>query len=282
MARPTPPVALAVATHIGLGLAIVVGIAAPWSVLVVLNLRLSPTVPWSLPTGLIYLFLMAGYLNGRGWPLSTSEVRRRHFRALVPPPAAFLSALLAGFAGVTALWLGFAATGDLLAQHSQRSQSNLPPVFLFGAIILGAAVTALAEEAGLRGFMQAPLEVLVGPVPAICTTSLVFVLIHLSHEVSALARAGPFYLAAGCIYGLLAYLSQSILPSLLLHFLGDLLLFGLRSSVVRLGGQLSRISATPLLLAALVATLASVIAFVILARLTAGKRPPLGKAGVAV
>jgi membrane protease YdiL (CAAX protease family) len=38
-------------------------------------------------------------------------------------------------------------------------------------------------------------------------------------------------LAAGCIYGLMAYLSQSILPSLLLHFLGDLLLFGLRASV---------------------------------------------------
>lgn len=282
MARPALPAALAVATHIGLGLAIVVGVAAPWSAFVVVNLRLSPTVPWSLPIGLVYLFLVAGYLNGRGWPRSTSEVRRRFFRAHLPPPWASLSALLAGFAGVTALWLIFAATGDLLARQSQRSQANLPPVFLFGAIILGAAVTALAEEAGLRGFMQAPLEVLVGPVPAISTTSLVFVLIHLSHGVSALARAAPFYLAAGCIYGLLAYLSQSILPSLLLHFLGDLLLFGLRSSVVHLGSPLSPISAAPLLLAALVATLASVIGFVILARLTASKRPSLGKAGAAV
>jgi membrane protease YdiL (CAAX protease family) len=155
-------------------------------------------------------------------------------------------------------------------------------VYLFGAIILGAAVTALAEEAGLRGFMQAPLEVLVGPAPAICITSFVFVLIHLSHGLAALARAGPFYLAAGCIYGLLAYLSQSILPSLLLHFLGDLLLFGLRSSVVHLGGPQSRIASGPLLLAALLATLASVIGFVILARLTAGRRPPLDKAAAAV
>jgi membrane protease YdiL (CAAX protease family) len=89
--------------------------------------------------------------------------------------------LLAGFAGVTALWLAFTATGGLLAQQSQRTQGKQPSVLLFGAIVLGSAVTALAEEAGLRGFMQAPLEALVGPAAAICTTSLVFVLIHLSH-----------------------------------------------------------------------------------------------------
>jgi hypothetical protein len=115
-----------------------------------------------------------------------------------------------------------------------------------------------------------------GPLPAIGTTSLVFVLIHLSHGVSALARVGPFYLAAGCIYGLLAYLSQSILPSFLLHFLGDLLVFGLRSSVVHLGSPLSRITSVPLLLAAVVAGCVSAIGFVILARLTASKRPPPG------
>ena len=282
MASRASQAAILVAAPIGVGLAIVVGVAAPWSALIVLNIRLSPTVPWSLPVGLVYLFLAIGYLGGRGWPHSTSEVRRRRFRASLPSASEFICALLAGCAGVSALWLCFAATGGLLAQQSQRSQAILPPLFLFGAIIIGAAVTALAEEAGLRGFMQAPLEALMGPLPAIATTSLLFVLIHLSHGVSALAQVGPFYLAAGCIYGLLAYLSQSILPSLLLHFLGDLLVFGLRSSVVHLGSPQSFISAVPLVLAALVAALVSAIGFVILARLTANKRPPLGRPPTAV
>jgi hypothetical protein len=70
----------------------------------------------------------------------------------------------------------------------------------------------------------------------------------------------------------MAYLSQSILPSLLLHFLGDLLLFGLRASVVPLDGPLSGIPAARLFVAALVAALASAIGFVILARLTASTR----------
>ncbi len=84
-------------------------------------------------------------------------------------------------------------------------------------IVVGVAapVTALAEEAGLRGFMQAPL-------------------------------------------------------------------FGLRSSVVHLGSPLSRITSVPLLLAAVVAACVSAIGFVILARLTASKRPLPGKAGAAV
>jgi hypothetical protein len=117
MVSPTSQTAIAIARHIGLGLVIVVGVAAPWSVVAVLNVRLSPSVPWSLPVGFIYLFLVIGYLNGRGWPRSTSEVRERHFRAHLPPPAEAICALLAGFAGFTALWLSFAVTGDLLAQQ---------------------------------------------------------------------------------------------------------------------------------------------------------------------
>jgi hypothetical protein len=66
-------------------------------------------------------------------------------------------------------------------------------------------------------------------------------------------------LAAGFISGFLAYLSQPILPSLLLHFLGDLLVFGLRSSVVHFGGPLSPTTRGALVLAALAALAAAAI-----------------------
>lgn len=269
-------------THVGLGLVVAVVVTIPWSALVVLNVRLSPHLPWAIPTGMAYASLAMGYLNGSGWPKSTSAARRRDFRAQPLAPAPFTWALLAGLAAVAALWLLAAAAGALSSPASPAAEAELPTSLLIGAIIVGAAVTAIAEEGGLRGFMQAPLERVFGAVPAIATTSVIFVLIHLSHGISALSRSAPFYFAAGCVYGLLAYLTQSILPSLLLHFLGDMLAFGLRSSVVRLVSP-SQVSARAfLLLIALVLAGASGAVFLKLARLTAARRAHLGISFAAV
>ena len=276
MTRRALQTAGALLKYVGLGLAVAVAVAAPWSALVIFNLRLSPHVPWAIPAGIAYVWLAMAYLNGSGWPKSTSAARRRYFRAQPLAWAEFNWAFLAGLAAVASLWLLFAASGYLSAQTPQGSEGDLPPMVLLGAIIIGAAVTAIAEEGGLRGFMQAPLERLIGPVPAIATTSVFFVLIHLSHGVAALVRNGPFYLAAGCVYGLLAYLTQSILPSLLLHFLGDILTFGLRSSLVHLTSPHGAGVRAFLVLSALLVASVSGAAFLRLARLTAGKRSHLG------
>jgi len=265
----------AIFKHVGIGLAVTVGIAIPWSAIAVINLRFSPHVPWAIPVGVAYVCLAMSYLNGGGWPKSTSAARKRNFRAQPLVLVGFSWALLAGLAAVTSLWLCFAASGNLSAQAPQGSQPDWPPIVLLGAVIISAAVTAISEEGGLRGFMQAPLEGLLGPAPAIATTSLLFVLIHLSHGVTALARYGLFYLAAGCVYGLLAYLTQSILPSLLLHFLGDIITFGLRSALVHLSGPHNASARALLVLAALFVACFSGVAFLRLARLTIGKRSRL-------
>jgi len=52
-----------------------------WSVLLVTNLRSSPAVPWSVPTMALLLWLMWGYLGGKGWPRTTSYARRHSLRA---------------------------------------------------------------------------------------------------------------------------------------------------------------------------------------------------------
>jgi membrane protease YdiL (CAAX protease family) len=258
--------------HVGLGLAVTIAVTIPWSALAVLNLRLSPRLPWAIPAGFAYICAAAAYLNGSGWPKSSSAARRRWFRVQPPELAEMNWALLAGFAAVTSLWMLFATSGNLMAQSPKAVQADLPVVVLLGATIISAAVAAVAEEGGLRGFMQAPLERLLGPAPAIAITSSFFVLIHLSHGMAALARNGPYYFAAGCIYGLLAYLTQSILPSLILHFLGDILVFALQTSLVRItspreAGTRAFLAAFALLLAC-----ASVAAFFKLARLTSSRR----------
>jgi len=267
--------------HVGVGLVVAVAVAAPWSALVVLNVRYSPRVPWAIPAGIAYACLAMAYLNGSGWPRSTSALRRRSFRAQPLVLAQFNWALLAGLTGVASLWLFYAASGYLTAQPRGSFQGNWPPVVIGTAVIIGAAVTAVAEEGGFRGFMQAPLERLFGPAPAIAITSLFFVLFHLSHGLAVLARNGPFYLAAGCVYGLLAYLTQSILPSVLLHFLGDILAFGLGSSLVHLTSPRAVGARASLVLSALVVACVSGAAFVRLARLAASTRSRLGAQGAA-
>jgi membrane protease YdiL (CAAX protease family) len=273
--RRAPNLAGTLCKHVGLGLAVTVAVAVPWSVLAVLNLRLSPCVPWAIPAGLAYLCAATAYLNGSGWPKSTSAARKRWFRAQPLDLAEFNWALLAGFAAVTSLWLLFAASGFLSTPPARAPEADLPFGVLLGAAIIAAAITALAEEGGLRGFMQAPLERLIGPAPAIAITSVFFVLIHLSHGLAALARNAPFYLAAGCVYGLLAYLTQSILPSLLLHFLGDILVFAISSSLVHFASPRESSVKACLVASALLFACASVTAFCKLARLTSSKRSHL-------
>jgi membrane protease YdiL (CAAX protease family) len=265
----------AVAKHTGLGLCVVVAVPIPWSILITANLRLSPHVPWAIPAGIAYLSFAVLYLQGGGWPRSTSAARRRYSRALPLAFPEFGWALLGGLAAIASLWLLFAASGSLSANPSQHPLPDLSPMVLLSAIIIGAGATALAEEVGLRGFMQAPLENILGPGRAIAATSICFVLIHLSHGLEAVLRYGVFYLAAGCIYGLLAYLTQSVLPSLLLHFLGDIFVFGLRTSLFHVLVAPQPRVRTSLLLSALLAAAVAGAAFLRLARVNRGARAHL-------
>lgn len=112
------------------------------------------------------------------------------------------------------------------AQNSAAARTSLPLQSAIAAAIVSAAVAAVAEEAGFRGYMQQLFEARFAPAVAIAITSLVFALTHLGHGASSLPLM-PLYFAAACIYGAVAYLTNSILPSLVLHFVGDAFLFSM-------------------------------------------------------
>lgn len=243
-----------------IGLVVMSVVTVPWSVSAVLNLRLLPHVPWAIPVTIVYLFLVTIYLGGRGWPASTRELRRRHLRARMPAPRASIWSLLAG---------GAAAFGGFEGQVTPGREATLGRAVLLASVIVSAAVTALGEEAGLRGFMQAPLETRLGPAPAIAATTIVFVVIHAGRGIPRLLYMSPFYVATGIVYGLLAYLTQSTLPSLVLHFLGDTVVFALRTSLIRVSALDSRLSVGFCTAAAVLAIGVSVVAFKQLASITA-------------
>jgi membrane protease YdiL (CAAX protease family) len=252
-----------------IGIVVMGVVTVPWSVSAVANLHFWPHVPWAISVTIVYLLLVTIYLGGRGWPASTRELRRRHLRAHMPAPRASIWSLLAGGAAIAALWFVFASVGGFEGQVTPGREATLGRTLLLASIVVSAAVTAIGEEAGLRGFMQAPLEARLGPGPAIAATTIAFVVIHAGRGIPRLLYMSPFYVATGIVYGLLAYLTQSILPSLVLHFLGDTVVFALRSSLIRSPALDTRPSSGFCIAAAVLAIGVSVVAFKQLASITA-------------
>ena len=105
------------------------------------------------------------------------------------------------------------------------------PLQMVLAYIAGVSVLAgVAEEAGCRGYMQAPIERRHGPVIAILVVGIMFWLSHASAFVNhwwIFLGQLWFYLAASAVFGIIAYLSGSILPGVVLHTLANLVGFGL-------------------------------------------------------
>jgi len=116
---------------------------------------------------------------------------------------------LSGATAIAALWFLFAAVSGFEGHVTLGREATLGHTVLLMSVVVSAAVTAIGEEAGLRGFMQSPLEARLGPVVAIAATTTAFVFIHAGHGLRTLVYMSPFYVATGIVYGLLAYLSRA-------------------------------------------------------------------------
>jgi len=255
-----------------LGLFIMAVTNVPWSVLAYGNLRLSPGIPWSIPVTALYLTVILAYLNGSGPPASTKAFRHESLRIRWLTGAEWCWSLMAGGLSVVALWLTYAALGNFnRAVPLSREAATAPMWVLISAVIMSAAVTAIAEESGFRGYMQVPIEERFGAAIAVGVSTILFVMVHISHGVTPLLKNGPYYAAAGCVYGVLAYQTRSILPSLVLHFAGDIVTFGIRLSLIRISLPIAGSLVIPF--AAAAAGVAGVCALVRLGRMAHRQRP---------
>ncbi len=194
--------------------------------LLMANLKVLPSVPWSLPVAALVLWVYWQYLAGRGWPRSTAEARRHCLRARSLSPALWRSALLAGgFGSLSVVALRF-----LLPRLFRMpllglgvDLSDLPLVTVWGVIATVALTAGVAEEAGFRGYMQRPLEERYGLATAIAVTGFMFWVAHLSHGWLGLTHL-PFHLAVSLVLGVLVFRTGSIWPAVVLHTAADMML----------------------------------------------------------
>lgn len=207
--------------------AVVVGILVqiigvmPFIVLAQLNLRHGAAVPWAALIEVGIVWLLWRYLSGAGWPASTAATRRRWLRAgavdLRLIPATVLTGLLYGLtvgclAVFSNLWMPLApeAAAGILAFARA-------PALTAGVTLLMVAVSAgVVEEAAFRGYMQVPIEERHGPLVAIGVVALAFALAH-----TPVGPILPVFVLGATGWGLLAWLSGSILPGVIVHTLVD-------------------------------------------------------------
>jgi membrane protease YdiL (CAAX protease family) len=205
------------------GFLVTAAVTVPWSMLASANFKYWPSIPWSALVTAPALWLYWQYLKGKGWPASTASSRRINLRAQPLSSDVWGVALFAGMIGLGAL-LAFQAVLARLVwlppEQTMPDVSRMPVTTVLVLVLMGSAVAGFTEEAGFRGYMQGAIERRHGPAIAILISGTIFGFAHFTHPLVGFAHL-PYYIAVSAVFGMLAYLTGSILPGVALHAFGD-------------------------------------------------------------
>jgi membrane protease YdiL (CAAX protease family) len=203
-----------------IGMGIVLAGTIPRNILFLANLRVYPTVPWAVPVTALYLWFFWRYLNG-DWPRDDTAAHRRASLRAVPLSARVWAwALLAGGLGIIALVLALRIVNrymPLPPQTLPAELAQLPRFTVLSLLLAAAPVAGIVEESAFRGYMQGPIERRAGVLVAILITGTMFAIAHLDFT----WILWPYYVAVAAIYGMVTYLTGSILPAVVLHTAGN-------------------------------------------------------------
>jgi membrane protease YdiL (CAAX protease family) len=199
-----------------------------WTVLLISNAATSPAIPWTVAVMALLLWMMWQYLGGKWGPRSTSQARRRYLRARPLSGQVFAWALVAGLLSIVALvgyWIVLFQLVKIPARVLQNF-SGYPLLTVVLVLVMASLVSSLAEEVGFRGYFQGILEQKVSGPVAIVIAAL---LIALAHGLTQgfLWPILLWYFFVDVMFGGMAYLTKSILPSAVVHSIGLLIFFTL-------------------------------------------------------
>jgi membrane protease YdiL (CAAX protease family) len=233
------------------------------------NLRVAPSVPLFLPITALWLWLFWQYLRGRGWPRRTADQRRLDLRAGALSQRVWLWSIVAGGLGLASALSLALLTGRIarLPGRAYESPFDLSPYPWWTVLSFFLAISCTAgvvEEAAFRGYMLSQIQRRHGWVVGIALVAVLFYAAHLSHAYATVAFV-PFFAAYSIVHGALVFLARSILPSVVLHAIGDLCILPMQYGVIDLP---LGTSFEPYLACVLVSGSAAIPAFWRLRRLT--------------
>ena len=155
----------------------------------------------------------------------TRDARKTLSRASWPAAQiwrAAIPAMLFGIIALVTLRLLLPSLMPVRAPSVSISLSSYPLATIIGALLSIALIAAVTEEIAFRGYMQKPLEEAYGIVPAILIVGIMFWIAHLDHGITITHL--PFQMSASIELGLLAYLTRSLIPAMIAHGAGDIVL----------------------------------------------------------
>lgn len=206
------------------GLTLVTG--GVWVALIVGNLKTTPSVPWSIVIMAALLWAIWQYFNGKWKPESTSGIRHHLMRATSVPKRTLVWALLAGIFSIIALVGFWIILSELvkLPRNATLSSSSYPWYVSFFLAVMASLSGSITEEIGFRGYFQKTLEMKGRGTLAIITTAFVIFPAHALTQ-GFVWPVLVFYLLVDIMLGAIAYLTNSILPGVVIHALGLFVFF---------------------------------------------------------
>jgi membrane protease YdiL (CAAX protease family) len=209
---------------IGIGVLVLLAGSVPLAVARAANLQVGIAVPWAILPMALYLWAYWQFLGGRWADRATAAKRRADLRANNLSPrlwAASLGAGLLGFGALVALLVFAARLVRLPGAAPLVTPPDMPLVTALALIVMGSIMAGVTEEAAFRGYMQSPIERRYGLVTAIVVNGVMFGLLHFPTHPADVLWMLPYYVAVSAAYGGLTWAANSILPALVLHAAGD-------------------------------------------------------------
>jgi len=197
-----------------------IGIAV-WS----LMLSIIPA-PWSILPMVAALWAYLKFFSGSWGSTKGTEIKKFNFRAVKLSPTIWKCGIAAAIAFVVIVQASFVITFRLLDFPIEKFTADykildsMPLWVAWAVLIMGSIVAGICEETGFRGYMQTPLEKKYGPAVAIIITSLIFMLVHLSHSWALPILPHIFF--ASMLLGILAYKTGSLIPGIIGHSILDI------------------------------------------------------------
>ena len=188
------------------------------------NLRVGTTLPWAVMPAVLYLAVYWRFLSGR-WGADGAAWRRERLRANRLSGRLWLKALVAGalgFAALLALLILAARLVHLPASAPISTPAEMPLVTVLVLLATASVVAGVSEEAAFRGYMQSMIERRCGLTVAILACGTLFGLLHFGNHPSDVLLMLPYYIAVSAVYGGLTWATDSILPAVVLHSVGDI------------------------------------------------------------
>ena len=196
----------------------------PIAGLMTLNLRHGVLLPWAVLPAAIWLFAWWRVISGAWGPADGAAERRGFLRARRLSLQTWVRALAAGllgFATLVALLVVASRLVSLPAGAPIAAAPGMPVATMFLLIAMASVVAGVSEEAAFRGYMQSMIERNHGIAIAILANGTLFGLLHFGNHPADVLMMLPYYIAVAAVYGGLTWATDSILPAVVLHSVGD-------------------------------------------------------------